>query len=217
MTDLSLFDEHVRYWAFAACTDWACPPPDEQWFEVLHARLPVGLRTEVGRGIRAELIRTVDDHWFTVPGSAHGPFSWFRHEVDEQLIVPNWDAFVRAAEYTRVALLVDDTDLRVGFDEEGLDIAVHADADDLRWYIEVEERFDQAYEMSRHLDRLGAAGISATRHGDGAVNIANRIVERRPDYFSLVGIGGRLDFSVAVHDAHHFDLIPDFVPVGSRP
>lgn len=215
MSDLAVFDEHARHWAFAAATDWACDPPTDEWFEALHARLPVGLRTEVGRGIRADVISTVDEHWFTVPGAQHGPFSWFRHEPDEALPVPNWDAFVRAAEYTRVHLLVGPTDLRAGFDDEGMDISVHAD-DGLRWYIEVEERFDQAYEMSRHLDRLGVAGVSATRGGDAAVTVANRIVERRPEYFSLVGIGGRLDFSVVVYDSRHFDLIPDLVPVGSH-
>ena len=48
MSDLAVFDEHLREWAFAACADWGYPPPDVGWFESVHARLPVGLRTEVG-------------------------------------------------------------------------------------------------------------------------------------------------------------------------
>lgn len=218
MSDLSVFDEHLRHWAYAACAEWEYPPPDLEWFEAAHARLPVGLRIEVGRAIRAEAIETVEGHRFMVTVGGMGPYSWFTQLPDKQRPVPNWEYFVQVAEYARVlSLTADNEDLHVGFEDHSMDISVRRDGD-LLWYIEANETFAGLYELSRDLDRLGAAGIDyeVDDRGDDPLRKAKLIVDLRPDYVSLVGIGGRLDFSIAVHDKHHFDLIADLVPVGAR-
>ena len=219
MSDLGIFDEHFRQWAYAACNDWGYPPPDIQWFEAAHGRLPVGLRTEVGRAIRADAIETVEGHQFAVTAGAKGPYSWFSESIEKQKPAPNWEYFVQVAEYARVlSLTADNDDLDVGFEDELMDISVRRGGD-LLWYIEARETFTGMLELSRDLDRFGAAGIdyeADDRGNDAALRKAKLIVELRPAYLSLVGIGGRLDFSLAVHDLHHFDLIPDLVPVGAR-
>lgn len=217
MSDLSVFDQHLRQWAYAACADWGYPPPTVEWFEGVHARLPVGLRTELGRGISAGAFEDVDGHSFVVTGDEQRPQPWFRRSDDHQCPDPLWARFVQVAEYTRIRLLVADTDLTVGFDDAEMDVSVRRGSD-LLWFVVARETFAAVYEASRHLDRFGVAGIdySAPDEADDALRKAKLIVSLRPLYLSMVGIGGRLDFSVAVHDAHHFDLIPDLVPVGSH-
>ena len=216
MSDLGVFDEHLRQWAYAACTDWGYPPPSLEWFEAAHARLPVGLRTEVGRAIAGKLVTTVEGHRFVVDGG-RGPYSWFSRSPQRQQPAPNWEYFVQVAEYARVrSLTADDDDLHVGFEDQLMDITVRR-GDDLLWYIEAKETFVGLYDLSIALDRIGVAGIDhdADDRNDDALRKAKLIVEKQPAYLSLVGVGGRLDFSIAVHDIHHFDLIPDLVPVGA--
>lgn len=216
MTDLAVFDQHFRQWAYAACAEWEYPPPTVEWLESVHARLPVGLRTELGRGIEAHAFRTVGGHRFAVPNGGEGPHDWFSEQPQRQQPAPNWERFVQLAEYTRIRLLVAGTDLDMGFEDQHMDVTVRRGTD-LLWFVDISETFATAYETSRHLDRLGAAGIAGSGgSADDALRTAQLIVKQRPLYYSMVGIGGRLDFSVAVHDAHHFDLIPDLVPVGSH-
>lgn len=218
MGDLAVFDEHFRTWAYAACADWEYPPPTVDWMEAAHARLPVGLRTEIGRALGAGAIETVDDYRFVLADrSTAEPLGWFEQGPALRQPVPNWKRFVQAAEYARILSLVEDHDLTVGFDDRGMDISV-SDHGDLLWHVDVAETFAASYELSRDLDRIGAAGIdhNADDARDEALRTAKLIVELQPAYLSLVGIGGRLDFSLAVHDLHHFDLIPDLVPVGAR-
>lgn len=218
MSDLGVFDEHFRQWAYAACADWEYPPPGVEWFEAAHARLPVGLRTEVGRAIRAGAIETVEGHRFMVTRGGKGPYSWFSRSPERQRPAPNWEYFVQVAEYARIlALTADNDDLVVGFEDQLMDISVRR-GDDLLWYIEAKETFPRLYELSRDLDRIGAAGIDhdVDDRGNDALRKAKLIVALRPDYLSMVGVGGRLDFSLAIHDLHHFDLIADLVPVGAR-
>ncbi len=215
MSDLAVFDEHLREWSYAACAEWDYPPPDDQWSEMVHARLPVGLRTEVGRGISAGAISTVEGHRFTVAEGGTGPHSWFSRSQSRRL-VPNWEYFVQAAEYARIRSLASGSDLTLGFEDQRMDISVRR-GDDLLWYVEVKETFHGLYELARGLDRIGAAGLdyNVDDRGNEPLQKAKLLVELRPAYFSLVGIGGRLDFSIAVRDLHHFALLPDLVPVGT--
>ncbi len=217
MSDLSVFDEHFRQWAYAAAATWGQPPPTIEWFEEAHVHLPVGLRTELGRGIDADVVRTVDGHQFSLPGGA-GPYAWFRQADDPTSPIPVWSTYVQVAEYLRISSLVEGTDLAVAFEDDDMGITVRRGSD-LLWHLEARETFSEAYELSRHLDRYGVGGVDhdADHRRDRALAIAKVILGRRPLYFSVVGIGGRLDFSVAIHDTHHYDLIPDLVPVGSQP
>lgn len=217
MTDLAVFDHHFRQWAHAACVDWGYPPPDLDWFTGAHARLPAGLRTEIGRALSAGAIDTVEGHRFVVAAGGQGPYSWFSRNAQRSQPAPNWEYFVHVAEYARVlALTENNDDLQVGFEDQLMDISVRRGSD-LLWYIEVKETFQRAHDLSRDLDRLGAAGVDfdAPDRGDDALRTAKRLLELRPLYLSLVGIGGRLDFSTAYRDQHHFDLVPDLVPVGA--
>ncbi len=216
MSDLSVFDEHFRQWSYAAARAWGYPPPPLEWFEDAHVRLPPGLRTEVGRGIDAGVVTTVDGYRYRLPST--GPHDWFGRDDDREHPVPIWRAYVQVAEYLRVLSLAADTGLVLSYDADGMGIAVRR-GEDLLWHLEASETFTEVYELSRHLDRYGVGGVDhdADHSDDDALRIAKVVLDRRPLYFSLVGIGGRLDFSVAVHDAHHFDLVPDLVPVGSQP
>lgn len=218
VSDLAVFDEHFRQAAYAACTRWDYPPPSLDWFGAAHARLPVGLRIEVGRAVRAGAIDTVDGFHFVVTAADSGPFSWFLDDRERRHPVPNWEYFVQVAEYARVlSLTADHDDLRVGFEDSHMDISVRRGTD-LLWWIDAEETFVDMFDLSRNLDRIGVGGIDhdADERHDAALRKAKLVVELRPAYLSLVGVGGRLDFSIAVHDIHHFDLIPDLVPVGAR-
>ncbi len=213
MSDLAVFDRHLRRWALAACSEWQYPPPPLEWYEAVHERLPPGLRATLGAAIDSGVIATAGEYRFTVAGmpAGKGPYAWFS-KSQRRHPAPNWEYFVQAAEYARVRAAHPDCD--IGFEDRYMDVSVSRH-DDLLWYIEVKERVGKLAALATEIQALGVAGVAlgAPDRGDDPLRKAKSLVELRPPYFSLVGIGGRLDFSIAYHDQNRLELISDVISI----
>jgi len=50
------FDWNFRNWVKSACKDWGYPEPSDQYYLNVNKRLPEGLRTLLGLGLKQGLI-----------------------------------------------------------------------------------------------------------------------------------------------------------------
>lgn len=147
------------YWGNAACEDWGYPPLQPEWLTSLLRRLPTGLRQAVVDGVDVGTIQVVDGHRFSLSGlkPGKGPYAFFSRSAS-RAPAPNWEYFVQAAEYVRVARAVAPRGLRVDFEDDLMDVSVY-DANRVLWCIEVKER---ATDLHPLLAR-NASGRSARR------------------------------------------------------
>ena len=213
VSDLAVFDRHLRHWVTAACEDWLYRPPPIEWYEAMQARLPPGLRATLRAALDAGVISTAGGHRFTVAGipAGKGPYAWFSRNARGAL-APNWEYFVQAAEYASVRSA--HPDCEIGFEDRLTDVSVSRHGE-LLWYIEVKERVEGLVSLGARIQRHGTDGVDmdSDDRGNDPLRKAKGLAQLRPPYFSLVGIGGRLDHSVTYHDQTHFDLIPDLVAI----
>jgi hypothetical protein len=209
---VSSFEALVLDWAAAACSEWGYPPVGPDWLTEVTQRLPQGLRAAVADAVERAVIVVVGGHRFTLAGlgTTKGPYAFFSRS-SRQVPAPNWEYFVQAAEYGRVSAAVSPRGYRVDFEDDLMDISI-SDADRLVWCIEVKEK-------ARSLDGLltGIRGYGrsldwqAPDRGNDPLRKAKYLARHRPDYFSLVAIGCRFDFSVS-YDGDRFSLVDDLVP-----
>jgi hypothetical protein len=207
------FEQLVLAWGSAACEDWGYPPLQPEWLRSLLRRLPTGLRQAVVDGVDVGTIHVVDGHRFSLAGlkPGKGPYAFFSRSAS-RAPAPNWEYFVQAAEYVRVARAVAPRGLRVDFEDDLMDVSVY-DADRVLWCIEVKERAADLNPLLAGM-RRGAQHVDPSapdRHND-PLRKSKYLMRHRPSYFSLVAIGSRLDFSVS-YTADGFELTEDLVPV----
>jgi hypothetical protein len=177
-------------------------------------RLPPGLREAIATAVDDGSITVVDGHRFSLAGlaSGKGPYAFFSRSA-RQVPAPNWEYFVQAAEYGRVAKAVEPRGLRIDFEDDLMDVSVY-DSERVLWCIEVKEK-------ARDLEQLllGMRDVapnvdmaSPDRHND-PLRKSKYLMRHRPPFFSMVAIGRRLDFSV-IYDSDGFVLTDDLVPIG---
>ena len=198
----------------AACDAWGHPAVGPEWIEQVEARLPPGVRTAVARAAASDCLVTVDGHRFRLEGLApgKGPYAFFSRS-QRQVPAPNWEYFVQIAEYDRVRRAMAGADLRVDFEDELMDISVR-DGGTLLWCIEVKERAGDLDALLAGITSYAGVADDAPDRGNDALRKAKYLQRQRPPWFSLVGIGRRLDFSVEHGGGAGFRLVPDVVPVG---
>jgi hypothetical protein len=126
---------------------------------------------------------------------------------------PNWEYFVQAAEYGRVARVVEPRGLRVDFEDDLMDVAVY-EGDRVLWCIEVKEKARDLETLLKGMRRESAhVDLTAPDRHNDPLRKSKYLLRHRPPYFSMVAIGSRMDFSVSYH-GDGFDLTEDLVPVG---
>jgi hypothetical protein len=142
-----------------------------------------------------------------------GPYALFSRSTARSVPAPNWEYFVQAAEFVRLLRVLAGSGLRVDFEDDLMDLSVYDDFTVL-WCIEVKEKASQLASLLKGI-RAEAAAVDFERpdRHDDALRKCKYLVRHRPQYFSLVAIGQRLDFSVDHHDGG-FELTHDLVPVG---
>jgi hypothetical protein len=159
-------------------------------------------------------ITVVDGHRFALAGlaSGKGPYAFFSRSA-RHVPAPNWEYFVQAAEYGRVAKAVEPRGLRVDFEDDLMDISVY-DSDRVLWCIEVKEKTRDLEQLLLGIREVAANVDMASpdRHND-PLRKSKYLMRHRPPYFSLVAIGRRFDFSV-IYGSSGFELSDDLIPIG---
>lgn len=186
----------------------------EDWLERIEHRLPPGLREAIAEAIENDSIRLVDGHRFSLSGlpTTKGPYAFFSRSA-RQVPAPNWEYFVQAAEYGRVARAVEPRGLRVDFEDDLMDVSVY-EGDRVLWCIEVKEKAGDLQSLLQGMRRESPhVDLSAPDRGNDPLRKSKYLVRHRPPYFSMVAIGSRLDFSVSYRGGG-FDLTEDLVSVG---
>lgn len=207
------FEELVVSYGEAARSEWEYPTLRSEWLQAIERRLPPGLRTTIAEAVENGSILIIGGHGFSLSGLApsKGPYAFFSRSA-KKVPAPNWEYFVQAAEYGRVARAVEPQGLRVDFEDDLMDISVY-EADRVVWCIEVKEK-------ARDLDSLllgvrrecGHVDLSAPDRHNEPLRKSKYLLRHRPPYFSMVAIGQRLDFSVNYHNGG-FEITEDLVPV----
>lgn len=206
------FDETILQCANAASAEWGYPPVAGDWLHSLHSRLPVGLRQAVLNGLDDSKICLVDGHRFSLLGLSpgKGPYAFFSRS-SRLVPSPNWEYFVQAAEYIRLARGLTPNGLRVDFEDGLMDVSVY-ERERLVWCVEVKERARDLSPLLTGLRRYGEhIDLDAVDRHNDPLRKAKYILRHRPLFFSLVAIGQRLDFSVA-YGGGGFRLTEDVVP-----
>ncbi len=111
------FEDLILSWGAAACAEWDYPDLPAEWMPTVMDRLPPRLRDAVAEAVNSGTIRVVNDHRFTLSGlpPGKGPYAFFSRS-QRRVPAPNWEYFVQAAEYRRVARAVTPQGLRVMFE-----------------------------------------------------------------------------------------------------
>ncbi len=208
------FEELVVSWGKAACSEWEYSALTNEWLLAIERRLPTGLRATIAEAVENGSILIIDGHRFSLSGLApsKGPYAFFSRSA-KHVPAPNWEYFVQAAEYGRVARAAELRGLRVDFEDDLMDISVY-EADRIVWCIEVKEKARDLESLLLGVRREShRVDLTAPDRHNDPLRKSKYLLRHRPPYFSVVAIGQRLDFSVTYCD-DGFAITEDLVPVG---
>lgn len=219
---VSEFGVAFRRWTEGYCTEKKHAPPDNEWFDQIERSIPHGLMENIVVGLHNGTIRELGSHQF-VPEGAYEPrhYSWFAGFGARGPKVW-WEAFVHAAEFSRVKTLsARNPELRVGFEDEKMDITLYRGETLLACY-EVKRTGNAAELLISKLRKWGETGVSydmPDRRNDTLRKAKYLAFSRRnrPKYFSVVAIGTRREFSVSYNASGsnvRFELHDDVIPIG---
>jgi hypothetical protein len=207
------FDEQLATWVAAACRDWSFPEPSAEFFANINSRLPVGLRSTIGFGLAREIV-IPRGYTFTLKGLPphKGPYMWFSRDNTERKPHPNWEYYVQVAEYVRLWQAFENREHMITFEDSLMDIGLYKDSR-LLVCCEIKEKSSQAEKLIVRIKSYQAAvDLSAPDRGNDALRKAKYIVGLRPEYFYVVSIGRRYEFSVSFPEGKAFHLREDTVP-----
>jgi hypothetical protein len=211
---LQEFGRHFRDWVRLACRDWEMPYPPEAYFAKVYERLPEGLRTLLGLGLKSGLI-IPRGQVFVLRGlpSNKGPYSWFSRYAGAKGPAPNWEYFVHVAEFIRFHTIAAAKRLSVSFEDDTMDIAIYQN-DRLFIYCEVKENVSQIQKLIRGIKTYqSGVDLAAPDRGNDPLRKAKCIVKRKPEYFTRVAIGARFEYKIIYLKDNGFGLIRDVVPL----
>jgi len=210
------FDWNFRNWVKSACKDWGYPEPSDQYYLNVKKRLPEGLRTLLGLGLKQGLIIS-QGKTFTLKSLSprKGPYKWFspgEKRIGVREPHPNWEYFVQVAEFVRLYQIASAKGLVVKFEDDWIDIAIYQDG---RLFVsfEVKERARKIHELIRGIKAYQQEiDFSAPDRGNDALRKAKYIAKRKPEYFCGVAIGARCEYRVSYPKGQAFQLARDMVP-----
>lgn len=214
----SPFMEWFRKRALAYCEEHHRNAPAEDWFAAAASRIPAGLKETITIGLRDGTIGEMGGHQFVPEGAAEPRhYSWFLGSGQDGPYVW-WEAFIHAAEFSRVKALASKHNLKVGFEDHWMDITLYRDGKLLACY-EVKEKRQEAELLIEKVGDYGKDGIRLDDpdHHNDPLRKTKYLVRHRPEYLSVVAIGCRWEFSISYREVGArvaFDLIPDVIPIG---
>lgn len=202
-----------RKWALTACADWGYPEPAEDYFLQTFARLPDGLMRVLGHGLETGLV-IPQGRTFTLKklDANKGPYNWFSRNPSHKRPSPNWEYFVQVAEYVRLFELSERNHLLLTFEDDLMDLALYQ-GKRLLVCCEVKERSDQLLQLLSGIrEHEHEVDYTANDRGNDPLRKAKYIVNRRPEYFYLMSLGSKLEFSVSYPEGMAFRLSDDLIP-----
>jgi len=208
-----IFEEAFRSWTEVACKEWGYDIPSDAYYEKVFSRLPAGLRSILGYGIdRGFIIQHGKEFSLVGLDQNKGPYNWLSRDSFRKEPAPNWEYCVQVAEYVRFFKLADSNNLALTFEDDLMDLALYKDKQ-LIVCCEVKEKTSQLMSLLQGIRKFETE-VDFTmddRHND-PLRKAKYIVSRRPEYFCLISIGTKLEFSVSYPEDKAFHLDDDFIP-----
>jgi len=210
------FDKNFRDWVRSACKDWRCSEPSNEYYAKVYKRLPEGLQTSVGLGLKEGLVIS-QGRTFTLKGQPpkKGPYNWFsrgERRIGKKEPHPNWEYFVQVAEFVRLYHIAKANGMLVNFEDDWIDIALYLNGRLVACY-EVKERAGQIQELIKGI-KLYQQAVNFTEpdRGNDPLRKAKYIAKRKPEYFCGVAIGARFEYRVSYPEDQALQLTRDVVP-----
>ena len=210
---LEEFEKRFRAWVEAACKEWEYPLPNDEYYLKVDARLPAGLKENLGFGL-AEGVIIVNGITFTLRGlpDSKGPYSWFSRYTSAKQPSPNWEYYIHAAEYVRLLQTLPDDDYSLVFEDSLMDIGIYRNGD-LFVCCEVKEDAKKALSLLQGIKKhQNKVDLDEPDRGNDPLRKAKYIVQQKPQYLSLVAIGLRYELRVDFPEGKAFDLKEDVIP-----
>jgi len=149
----SEFDKYFMEWVNMAVKEWGYPEPTKVFYKRVYKRLPEGVRTLLGAGIKEGIIIT-QQYKFTLKGLApnKGPYSWFSRYSSGQEPYPNWEYFIQVALYTKLPPIAKSKGLTLTFEDNLMDLALYK-GNKLVVCVEVKEKANQIQELIKGIKK----------------------------------------------------------------
>ena len=207
------FDEQLRIWVKSACSDWGYKEPSEEYFTRIEKRLPEELRMILGSGLDAGII-VPKGKQFTLKGLGpkKGPYSWFSNFADSIEPLPNWEYFFQVAEYVRLYPVALARGLRLGFEDNLMDITLRQ-GNELLVYCEVKtEKIGLPEYVNRIRQHEENVDLEAKDPGNDPLQKAKYLARHRPAFFYITEFTDRVEFRVEYPEGKAFQLVEEAVP-----
>jgi len=210
---IDTFNEHFLKWVNSACGEWSYPEPSKAYYEKVNKRIPEGVRTLIGEGIKQDIILT-HGHKFLLKGLTpnKGPYSWFSKNDSVREPNPNWEYYIQVALYAQLYFAAKSKELTLTFEDDLMDLALY-NGNKLLVCIEVKEKADHIQKLISGIKKYqnGVDFVSPDR-GNDPLRKAKYIISRKPEYFCGYSIGARFDFRVVFINSNSFRLERDIIP-----
>ncbi len=209
---LGAFQTAFKKWLAAACEEFSCGMPGNEYFEEFSQRLPEGVQQWLGKGLSEGIVIEEGAH-FRLKGLASnkGPYAWFERRKDSPP-APTWEYYVQVAEYVRLFPLCSKEGMELRFEDDLMDIAIYKDGS-LFVYVEVKEKAEKIDELVHLLCQYEAEiDFSVDDRGNDPLRKAKYIVKHKPPFVSFVAVGVRKDFHVQYPRNTAFTLVADLMP-----
>lgn len=210
---MSILDAHLHEWVEFACSGWGYDLPGTDYYELFDKRIPDNIQAQLEIGIRNQLIET-DGSLFLLRGlpPEKGPYCWFSRSSQNRKPMPNWEYFVQVAEYIRLYPVAEANGMRLVFEDHLMDLALYSE-NRLVVCGEVKTNLENALKLVDMIKKLeNGIDHSLPDRGKDHVRKVKYLLENRPEYFYVVGIGGRKEYSVKFLREGVFELAEDTIP-----
>jgi|SRR5262245_1304987 len=210
---VQLFDAQLPAWARFACEEWGFACPSTEFFEKMTTRLPEGLRATLGVGLEQGLLIPQGSSFLVKGlGPGKGPYRWFSRFDSAKRPNPNWEYYVQVAEFVRLSTALAGRGYELTFEDDLMDIGIYS-AGRLVVCCEIKEKSSQATRLvSRMRSYQSGVDVAEFDRGNDPLRKAKYLVRKRPEYFYLVAIGARFEYSVSYPRDNAFELREDLLP-----
>ena len=213
------FDIFFRKIVQSTCKEWGYETPQDDYFENVYERLPLGLGTIIASGLSSGMLNDVGlsktkSAAFRPVGVSEkkGPYSWFSRDNQKKLPCPNWEYFVQVSEYIRLLEAFKTKSVDLKFEDDPMDIGIYR-KNKLWVCCEIKEKSSQAQHLIREVKKYQDANeLPVSDRGNDPLRKAKYIANLKPQFFYLVSIGRRFEFRIEYPENMQFRLIEDLVP-----